>query len=273
MSNETSDKYTPFKFIQCDVCRGKKGPLNQPGFYYVPKGNSQSVIECECHKRWVESNKILLDAARNGIWVGSTAQKYTLQSYIGTRSKKVIVGLSKYVEAYDDSNTREIVLYLYGAPGTQKTTFVQFMGLSLIRKGYKVFYTSLKVLSDYIVNPFSSDKDKDEDRKQYLSRIEKSDCLILDDAFDKNISPVYSTGSQSPYIEGFLRERIENQKKGILFVSRNPPNEIRKQGYSDSLQTFVERYTTKRHTLFEMKDVYDTFDIPDMFKGIVDGKD
>lgn len=258
-------KFTPIRYVQCDKCKNKEGPKGQPGFYFVTNGNSKGVVECECHKEWVKKNSIYIHAYKNNIWVDPDSLDYSLDKYVG-KNIGTIKTIRKYLERYDLESTRKMCLYLQGEGYTQKTTVAQHIGLSIFRLGYSAFYFQMKALNDLFKSPFSLNVEEANENKFILDRIEQSDCLIIDDAFDKNIAPVYSTGSQSPYIESFLRERIDNKKKGVIFVSRVLPKDIKKNGYSDSLQSFVEMNTIAKHTLFHFQDVFSDFDEDEIFK-------
>lgn len=262
--------FTPIRYVQCEVCRDRSGPQDQPGFYFVESDTkgATAVVECDCHKKWVHTNKILVEAYKNNIWVDADSLRYNLQSYRGTSSSVTLTKIQRYIDKFNQPDVQSLVLYIQGRAATQKTHIAHYIGLSLFRRGFKAFYTQMKLFNSFLCNPYTSDENEILDRHSYLSRIENSDCLIIDDAFDKNIAPVYSSGTQSPYIESYLRDRIEGNHKSVIFVSRVVPTDIKKNGYSESLQSFVSMNTSQKHTYMELQDVYNNFDIPSIFKDI-----
>jgi hypothetical protein len=240
--------------------------MEQPGFYYVDNGAYVAVQECDCHKEWIKQSKLLIQANKNNIWIDENSLKYNLvSSYIGTKSYKEIIKILNFLQEYDtDILLHNICMYIYGIDQTQKTTVAQAVGLHFFRKGYSALYTPMKEFSSMVCKPFPRDEEA-EKISEYMKRAQAT-LLIIDDAFDKNASPVYDSGTQSPYIEAFLRERIDNKGKGVLFVSRVKPEEIKKNGYSDSLQSFVVNHTSKKKTTLKFEDVIDDVEIHNIFK-------
>ena len=70
----------------------------------------------------------------------------------------------------------------------------------------------------------------------------------------RNREDLFKSGYQIPFIDEFLRTRVDIDNKGIIFISNVRSCDIEKEGYSKSLQDFVERHTS-RSTL-EFKDKY-----------------
>lgn len=264
------NEFIPVRYIQCSKCKDKPSPPNQPGFYYITKQvegrEVTGVCECECHREWISLNKIYLEAYHNNIWIDHASLRYNTKDYHGSLSQSTLTKINKYIDNYHSNDIRKTSLYIYGKPGTQKTHIAQYIGLSLFRKGYKAYYTQMKIFSNFVTNPFSSDEKFLADRQEFMTRVNLADTLIIDDAFDKNISPVYSTGTQSPYIEGFLHERVEKENKNIIYVTRVAPSEIRKNGYSESLEYFITKTTVQQGTALELLDVFHDFKIHDIFK-------
>ncbi len=254
------------RYVQCSKCKEKLGPQQQPGFFYVEDEGKRKVAECECHKKWVENSRVLINADKNKIWVSQSSQNYNLDSYKGSNSKKEVAKIKRYITEYPYKNElHELCLYFHGVERTQKTTVAQYIGLSLFKSGYKACYTTQQLFNSIVCKPFTTE-DEREDIKRTLARYDDSDLLIIDGAFDKTQSRVYDSDSQSPYIEGYLRNRIVNNKKGVLFISKVPPSEIKVNGYSASLQKFILNSTTRVNTALEFKDVIDDFEINDIFK-------
>jgi hypothetical protein len=260
-------EFTAPIYVQCSKCKDKPGPMGQPGFYYVDNGAYVGVKECECHKQWLKENKILIGAYKNNIWVDAVSQTYNiLTSYKGEKSYKEIIKIMNYLNDFpDDPSLRKTCLYFYGIDQTQKTTVAQAIGLNLFRKGFNAFYTTMKDFSSMVCKPYPREEEIQE-IQAYMKKVENSDLFIIDNAFDRNAAPVYDSGTQSPYIEAFFRDRIDNKGRGVLFVSRVKPEEIRKNGYSDSLQVFIIHHTTKRKTALKFEDTMVNVHIHEIFK-------
>ena len=258
--------YTPTRYIPCDKCRGKVGPRGQPGFYYVDEDNKRFVTECTCHKYWIEENRRYIEAERCGIWTDESSLYYSLPpSYRGEKSKGTITKITKYIDSLFDSYAKVFSLYLTGVSGTQKTTVAQYIGLNFFEAKMKAYFLQMQPFIRNISNPYGIDEEEGASRKKFMKVVEGADCLIIDNAFEKDASPVYG-GNQSSYIEGFLRERMEVNHKAVIFVSKVAPNEIKKQGYSESLQEFVIKQTTNKGTQLEFLDIFNDFEVSSIFK-------
>jgi len=262
-------EFTPPPFVPCEKCKSKPGPMEQPGFYYVDNGAYVGVKECECHKQWIKYNKILIRASGNNLWVTTTMLNYDIaSSYKGEKSLKEIAKIMNFLLNYsNDTTLHKTCLYFYGIDQTQKTTVAQFVGLKLFLMGFNAFYSPMKEFSSMVCKPFPKEEEL-QGMQTYMKKVENADLLIIDDAFDRNAAPVYDSGTQSPYIEAFFRDRVDNKGKGVLFVSRVKPEEIRKNGYSDSLQAFVVNHTAKRRTALKFEDTVADVNVHDIFKDI-----
>ncbi len=251
------EKFSPLRYVQCEVCKDKKGPLGQAGFYYVVDTNGhKKVVECACHKKWIKDNIIYIQAANNNILSSEFNQRYSLDKYIGTNSTTTLNNIRKYLNVYPVGINKSYVIYIHGDNNSQKTTVAQYIGLSIFRLGYTAYYTRMKEFNDNVcMASFSASEETIKKREDFIKKVEKVDCLIIDDAFDKDKAGVYTTGSQSPYIEGFLRDRIEGQQKGVIFVSRVKLDKIEANGYSESLQSFVNKCISKYKSYLPLLDV------------------
>jgi hypothetical protein len=260
--------FTPYRYIQCNKCKDKLGPYGQVGFYYV--GDRKAVMECECHSQWRYKNLTFIRADKNSIWVEKPNIEYSLiTSYLGVKSIDEIKKVDQYIQNYASKpSLRKVCMYFTGITQTQKTTVAQHVGLSLYRSGFTALYTTMKRFISAIGNPYPKE-DQIEMVQSFMAKAESADLIIIDEAFDRNASPVYEGGNQSSYIEGYLRDRIHTKGKGVLFVSKVPPELIQKNGYSESLQSYIMQITTNRRTALVFRDFVKPTDIDSIFAEVL----
>lgn len=233
-------------FIPCRKCSKKEGPL--PGYYYSTNSDGyQTIIECEYHKNWKREKEIETKCKISGILTD-----HSFDDYVGENSRYEMRCLKNYAESFSNFKEKTMV-YLYGANGTQKTTMSHVVGMTLIRNGFSVYFTTMNKLIGYLVKDSGYDQ-VDDDTSYILSQCENCDLLIIDESFDPSKVTIYKSGYQIPFLDSFLRNRFEINKKSILFISNIKPSFIEANGYGRSLQNFIERNT--RNSFLEFKDNY-----------------
>lgn len=250
------------EYIQCRKCFGKNG--NAPKGYITKtitagdgKTQVEVVEECECHKRWKKAVK--LERLMNKANIATDTAKYKLSSYVGTESINNVHRLETYVTRSLDSKESESVkkqlasscLYLYGPNGTQKTTLAMWAGYKFLEAGKSVRYILMNDLIKMLQKA-----ERDEDIQRQLDKIIDVDLLIIDESFDKGKLTIYRSGYQIPFLDSFLRNRIQSKKKGIMFISNVPMEEIEANGFNASIQDLVTRNVTIYKGLLEFKDNY-----------------
>jgi len=237
------------KFIPCRKCKKKDGSSIPEGYFLGPKG---LINECHHHKVWRLERELERKALNRGF--SKDAIEYTLETdYVGTKSKAEIERLLTYDDCFIGPNKEKVMssfIYVYGDNGTQKTSFVQAIGVDLLRKGIDCRYVLMKTLVDILWN-----SQRDEEAKEKAEDYLNCDVLILDEAFSKDKIHVWASGNQLGYIDEFLRERI-NSGKGCIFISNKLPEDIESQGFSHSLQDLVQRELKKQDALLTFRDNY-----------------
>jgi len=223
------------KFIPCRACYQKS---KIEGFITTKLSNGQTALqECNCHTSWRVKGETIVKAEYSNLWSDATSLEYNpLQNYKGSYSRNNMLNLVKYVKHFKD--IKNISLYLWGTNGTQKTTLAQWVGLSILKQGYTVHFDSMQNIIK-LLHDFSQRTEKDELVKEFLS----VDLLILDESFDKEKVSLWKSGFQLPYIESFLKERIESNKKATIFVSNVGVDAIVSQGFSKSIHNLIARNT------------------------------
>jgi DNA replication protein DnaC len=247
------------EFIPCDKCKNKI--ISMPGYYYIKSNNNypDKIKECECHIQWYRENWLHNQASKSGLWTSDFIMNYNpMTDYIGSKSYEDMIKLVTYISFYNKYKTNS--LYLYGSLGTQKTTLCQWAGLQLLRSGFNVKFVTMQGLIMSLEPDYNS-TEKNIDYDIY-------DCLIIDECFDPHKVTVYKSGYQFPFLDTFLRDRIDHKKLGCIFISNINPNNITKSGYTDSIQSFVIRNTIQKNTLLVFEDNYtaitSTFDPSDL---------
>lgn len=244
------------KFVPCRICAKKEGP--QSGFYYVVVDGVQYVKECSCHKQWLEKQTLSRKLSEGNIWNSN----YSLASYAGERSRDNIPLLEKYVALFEERFADKVV-YFYGGNGTQKTTLAMWLAKSLVLKGHSVYYTLMESLTSALLPDYNN---QNPSRGIVVQKALEADLLIIDESFDKSKLSVFKSGYHIPFIDRFIRERIDVNKKATLFISNVLPSNIATQGFGDSLQNLIVRNVKQSTLAFE--DVYiDTCNVIDS-KGI-----
>ena len=250
------------KFVPCRKCVGKNG-RNPEGYIIksVPAPNGQGTVEvaeeCSCHKAWKESTK--LEAYMQKANIASDAAKYDINSYVGTKSLANVNRIKTFTErSLSKDEPQEIkdalaasCLYIYGKNGTQKTTLAMWMGYQFLRAGKKVRYILMNDLLKLLMKA-----ERDEDIQKQLEKLAEVDLLIIDESFDKGKITIYKSNYQIPFLDSFLRSRIQTNKKGIVFISNVNMNEIEANNFNVSIQDLVTRNVNICKGFMEFEDNY-----------------
>jgi len=244
------------EFIPCRKCRSN--PLGGPksGYYYDKIDNYMVIKECECHKKWRKEQELDREFVLSNV-----KADYSFDDYVGVDSLFDLECLKCIVNDPEKFKYKTMI-YVYGLPGCQKTSMCQVLGKELIQKGYKVQYTLMYDLVNALVKEFD---DPDKENKDYIiKRCMDSDFLIIDESFDKKKVKLYNSGYQLPYLDNFLRSRLDINKKSTIIISNVKPEAIALEGFGDSLQSFVVRNV--QESTLEFKDNWNKNHSPDPHK-------
>ena len=170
--------------------------------------------------------------------------------YIGEKSKSNVKKLKKYVEDFEETFS-DCVLYVWGEMGTQKTTALHWVGKELSKKDVKVRFTTMKNLVDLLVNESFV-----EGSVEKIQELRNCDCLIIDRAFDSDQVTMYKSGYQLPYLDSFLRNRIENDMKATVIISNNHYNRISENKFNADIEDLIRRKVEPYKLVLEFKDHY-----------------
>jgi DNA replication protein DnaC len=229
-------------FTPCDLCKtGKK-----PGFIKKIDRNfsgsgAVKYVECECHKEWVKRINIESRISDSGLpWLN-----YGIEDYVGTKSLEEVNTLKRYANEWPtNKHLQESFLYIYGANGCQKTSFISLIGREICKYS-KVKFLPIKRLYDTLRESHVEEKSRD-----LLDEWQRYDLLIIDEAMD----PKKSTTTEwvIPFFDSFIRERLDYLQKGLIFISNIAPMDIDEKKFGTSLRDLVIR----KANFFEFRDNY-----------------
>ncbi len=158
-----------------------------------------------------------------------------LDDYIGNDRDK-IEKLKLYINKFR-SKYYSVHLYFWSNENsTQKTTMASVVGKYLIEKGFSVHF----ILMSQLLKALSEEKFT-EDHNVLLEKVRNCDFLIIDDAFDTKKATIYKSGFQIPFLDEFLRNRLEIQKKATCFSSNFSPEEINENVFGNSIKNLIKR--------------------------------
>jgi len=144
--------------------------------------------------------------------------------------------LKMYVLNFDEK-FKHIHLYFWGSKnGTQKTTTASILAKELALSGHSVEFILMSDLSKLLTKEGFEEEANDE-----INRYLNTDFLIIDDAFDGKKITVYKSGYQIPFIDTFLRKRLETKRKATCFTSNIPLSKIDSDIFGVSLTKLLER--------------------------------
>lgn len=242
---------TTNSFIPCGKC-------NNGYLYTRPKNDKQFVVRCDCLTEYLYQERLRQKLISSGIPM--SILDYTIDSYIGEESLNSVQKIQKFVRRFSEKFS-SVHLYLTGPNGTQKTTIAHYLGRELLKQGHTVRYV--------LMNEMIKNLTKEGFEKYVDSHIEQYytvDCLIVDEAFDKDKILWYRSNYQMNFLDSILRKRIDQLQKSIVFVSNKSIESI-KDNFNYSIYDLVKRNTL--HTTLPFVDHYtkkDDFDPEDLWK-------
>ncbi|MBD3216509.1 MAG: hypothetical protein GF311_28100 [Candidatus Lokiarchaeota archaeon] len=156
---------------------------------------------------------------------------YEIKDYLGENQN--IDKLKKYVDNFGNK-FKKIHLYLWSnLNGTQKTTVASWIAKELILKDFDCQF----VLMDTLLKLLVSFNDNQDEINKYL----RCDFLVLDDSFDSKKVTVYRSGYQIPFLDNFLRQRLEGYQKATCFTSNFSIDSIDESVFGKSICDLVDR--------------------------------
>ncbi len=159
----------------------------------------------------------------------------SLKDYIGKDSDK-IEKIELYIKKFKEK-FKHVHLYFWSLENsTQKTTMASILGKELLKQGFRVQFVLMNRLIKLL-----SEENFEEGHSKILDPIRKCDFLIIDDSFDKKKATIYRSGFQIPFLDEFLRTRLEIEKKATCFTSNIPIDSIDEGTFGISLKSLLKR--------------------------------
>lgn len=229
----------PIIFRACLKCKN--------GYLYSINEYGEPVVKlCSCRKDYMK-NFILYEKLKKSN-VNTFIYNYDINTYIGKDKNNNIVKLKKYIEEFD-TKFYDKMLYFTGKPGTQKTTIAYWIARELLKKDITVQY----VLMNDLIRGLQDDSFNEEDK---IKKYYECDCLILDRAFCKEQITIYKSKYQIPFLDSFLRKRIDELQKSTILISNIDINEISENNLNDDIEDLIRRKILPYKSLFSFEDHY-----------------
>lgn len=233
------------KFIPCGECENG----------YIYDNEYTYAIKCDCLREYQQRQRLRIELDKAGVNPDKVID-YTIRHYIRGQSFGEVKKLKFYIEHFED-RFKNRHLYLWGKPGTQKTTLSFWVAKELIKKHISVQYILMNDLVKMLQRQgFEQDSDAE---LSYLN----ADCLIIDRAFVSDQVTLYKSGYQIPFIDNFLRARLDRLRKSTIFISNAPVEQIANNGFGEDIQDLIVRETKPYDLVLEFRDHYtlkDDFD-------------
>lgn len=227
----------------CDKCKDSEFP----GYLKKRiKGDKEgSLSPCKCKLEYSKRLKLKLLLRQSNLPL--SILDLSFNDYLGDRSKKNIEILKKYIKNFGTENSNPF-LYLWGDPGTQKTTLASIVGKEIIKVNKQVSILYIENM-DIIVSTLGSFK-KNEEQIELEGSLLNCDVLIIDEAFFKK----YSTSVSDYHITNIryvLKHRMEVEKKPTIFISNISPIQINKHGFPRAIEDMIIRNCREQILKFE----------------------
>lgn len=230
------------KFVPCEKCNDG----------YIVDEESGTVKKCDCLVKHQEKVKLTHRFKKANI--PHSMIDYDIDSYIGPDKNNNIGKLKKFIDEFEDKFYNQ-TLYFFGESGTQKTTVSYWVGRELIKKDITVEFILMNDLIKMLTNEgFDDDID--------ISPYDDCDLLIIDRAFVKEQVTIYKSGYQIPFLDNFLRRRIDVSQNSTIIISNAHWNMISKN-FNPDIEDLIRRKVYPYDNTFFFEDHYtikDNFD-------------
>lgn len=176
--------------------------------------------------------------------------------YKGQDLAKNVPKLQMYVDRFE-KKYKHINLYLWSIlNGTQKSTVARWICRRLIERGFTAHFILMGTLTKALTRRGYDDQDE-----WLLDTVATVDFLVVDDAFDPKKVTLYKSGYQIPFLDEFLRQRLEMDRRATCFTSNVCVDSV--EGFGPSLASLVKRSVPWP---MEMRDVIEDFAVEDLWK-------
>lgn len=182
--------------------------------------------------------------------------KYGFQTYTGSDSNGKLPKLRKYIEQFQDRYKRVHLYFWSRANSTQKSTMAEAIIVELLKQGVSCqFVLMSKLLSLLTEESFK------EDCQAQINKYREAQFLVIDDSFDPKKATLFKSGYQLSFLDTFLRQRLEVEKRATCFTSNVPIDEI-EAGWTLSIAKLIERSIPDP---MEFQDILGSFNNEDLW--------
>ena len=235
--------YTP-----CSICKPTGGK-----YIYTEIDGEEYAEKCKCYSDYLHKKALYINLRNAGLNADFIFD-YKLSDYVGKDEIGIKDKVNKYIDKFDDKYNN-ISLYFYSkSNGTQKTTIASYIGKELIRQGKSVNLILMHSLLDLLKDNFNRSEEEENNYKLWYDKMLNCDLLIIDDSFDTK-TLIYKSGYQIPFLDRFLRTRLEQNNKATIFTSNVTVSEIDEDKFTISIKELIKRNVVNSE--FEFKDKID----------------
>jgi len=228
----------------CSICGGS-------GYL---KSRDGSMTRCECRVQ------LQSEARLTTLSIEANLPNYPSWSpdmYTGTKSVDNMRKIRLFVDQFD-TKFKTISMYWLGGNSTQKTTSAHWIAVELLKKGKSVQYVTMQNLVKDLMEGESFSKTVD------VSKYYNADFLIIDESFDPTKVTLFKSKFQIPFLDSFVRERVEIRRRSTLFISNVGIEQV--DMFSTSLRALVERCTVGSVFTFEDRFVQNVSTIQNLWE-------
>lgn len=230
-------------FIPCGSCI--------KGYLY----SGDSVTKCQCLKDFQYNEKIKLGLVKSNIF---DVIPPDLQNYKGKDLTGNLLKLHKYILGLTNKFSKDSHLYFVGPNGSQKT----YTAKAILREAVAAKLNCKFILMNDLIKKLT-----DIYEEGYANSIDEyymCDLLVIDDSFDPKKVTLFKSGYQIPYLDEFLRKRIEQYRGNTIFTSNISIDSIDENKFSADIKNLLERSIKDKGGELYFADIYTTIEDKDI---------
>lgn len=198
--------------------------LNKKSFWqdgYIHENDTSR--ECNCHKIFRLGGRYDRIAEKSGL---PSYEELTKLTYLGTSDAySKLKSLPGTVRTH---NLQDVLVYVNGRAGNQKTTSLAKLAYSIVLDGMTVSYISYVDLIEAFLN-----------KSENLSEILSTDWLLIDDCFEGETINFKSVYNQ------FYNAILKRRKPTVLATSYSRENLMKAKGITSYVPDMLEKMFTK----------------------------
>jgi len=167
------------------------------------------------------------------------------------KDKDVLSKIRYYASNIDGKMGKNCHLYLCGKNNSSKTFTAKSILHDACTKSIDCKFIIMGDLIDMISDSFAEES-KNKEIDKYLN----CKLLVVDDAFDKKKCTLFKSSYQIPFLDRFIRKRLESYQLNTIFTSNVRIEDIYSNGFSQDIQNLIERTIKNRGGYLEFNDVF-----------------